>query len=287
MRRDGDADSAAVGTSTDASPAAIDDAPMWIQADPVEVERAVMNLVLNARDAIKARGSVRVSVRTSDEVLGAASERTPVALLTVEDDGEGMSAEVERRIFEPFFTTRGEHGGHGLGLSAVYGLAKSAGGRVDVRSRPGEGATFTLSLPRVSAPDVHEQVTESFQDLAGNSFCVLVVEDSEDVRSLLSEVLEDAGYRVLTAVDGVGALAVLESDQNIQLVVSDVMMPNLDGIELATELSKRQPDLPVILMSGYAPSHTELEGVKQLHKPFSIDTLLALVENSLAEVRAT
>ena len=258
------------------------DEEVWIRADSVEVERAVMNLVRNARDAIDGQGKVRVSV-TRSEATTASGEVEPVAILMVEDDGEGMSAEVERRIFEPFFTTRGEHGGHGLGLSAVYGVAKAAGGRVDVRSRPGEGATFTLSLPLVS-PRHKGEASQARPRLSTTRVKrVLVVEDSPDVKELITEVLKEAAYEVVSADDGVEALEVLKADGDIQLVISDVMMPRMDGNVLAKRLEEDYPQLPLILMSGYAPSDRAAGGSVQLQKPFAIDELLALVENIIDE----
>ncbi|MGB0588649.1 MAG: ATP-binding protein [Myxococcota bacterium] len=256
--------------------------PLWVSADPVEIERAILNLVMNARDAVQESGSVSVSVHRTETTLEDGESAVPTATLRVEDDGVGMTAEVERRIFEPFFTTRAEQGGHGLGLSSVYGLVNLTGGQIDVRSRPGEGARFDVILPLVT---VNQEVSPPVRPVMRRpltSARILVVEDSEDVRSLLTEVLQDAGYSVLTAEDGTHGLELLEANDGIQLVVSDVVMPRLGGVELAELVRSRYPKLPVILMSGYGPGASELEGIAQLHKPFTIDELLTVVSAALS-----
>jgi signal transduction histidine kinase/ActR/RegA family two-component response regulator len=263
----------------------LSDGPLWVSADPVEIERAILNLVMNARDAIREAGTVAVSVHRAETTLDESVGEVPTATLRVQDDGEGMSAEVERRIFEPFFTTRAEQGGHGLGLSGLYGLAKRSGGEVKVQSRPNEGACFDVIFPLVPV-DV-----DRAPPLAPVSRCrlvsaqILIVEDSEDVRSLLTEVLTDKEYRVLTAADGSDALEVLERHDDVQLVVSDVVMPRLGGVELTEVIRGRYPHLPVILMSGYGPGAADLKGVARLHKPFTIVELLSAVSAALSTAK--
>jgi len=255
--------------------------PLWIRADPVEVERAVMNLVINSRDAIDDTGTIRVSVGHGVRSVAARDATQPTAVLTVEDDGRGMTPEVERRIFEPFFTTRSDQGGHGLGLAAVYGLAKLAGGEVTVRSRPGEGARFEVTLPLVPAPEQASPRLRLAPPPARRPTQIMVVEDSEDVRDLVCDVLRDAGYEVTAATDGQEALELFDAGASVGLVISDVVMPRLGGIELTRELRRRTPELPVVLMSGYAPNEAEVPEVPRLHKPFAIDTFLETVRAAI------
>jgi signal transduction histidine kinase len=225
-----------------------------VLADPVQMEQVVLNLVLNARDAMPRGGTV--DIRTTNVNLDAADPRCPPAhagafvLLSVGDSGAGMAPDVAARVFEPFFTTKEE--GTGLGLATVYGIVQQSGGSIHVESEPGRGSVFRVHLPRVDpARRVHPR-QESVEPQAAGSGTLLVVEDNAAVRGFARDALEHLGYRVLTAGTGREALELCElCEAGIDLVITDVIMPGISGPELARRLRGRWPATRVLYASGY------------------------------------
>jgi two-component system cell cycle sensor histidine kinase/response regulator CckA len=254
-----------------------------VTADAGQIEQVIMNLVVNARDAMPDGGTLRVT--TANVTLAEdAAERgsdTPAGdyvVLAVTDSGHGMDPETAGRIFEPFFTTKERGAGTGLGLSTVYGIAKQFGGDIEVDSEPGVGTTFRLYFPRVSAaPEAFRaQPVDDGRSLRGTE-TVLLVEDEEALRSLGKEILEAYGYTVILARDGLEALQVAHNGaESIQLLMTDILMPKMGGIELAEQLSALHADLKVLYTSGYNDSGAGLhrvDGSRYLQKPYSMQQL--------------
>ncbi len=257
----------------------VPDAPCFIDADPSQFDTAIINMVVNARDAMDGRGQLTVEVREVSQMPAsrahAVVEATFVAV-SLTDTGTGIPAEALERIFEPFFTTKGVGKGTGLGLSQVYGFAKQSGGEVMVESQVGKGSNFTLYLPEVTAPTdvVAESEPEPLVD--GHGTRVLVVEDNQDVGTFTTQTLAELGYVTVWAPDAEHALQRLaESADHFDIVFSDVVMPGMGGIELGQEVRRLYPSLPVVLTSGY--SHVLAQngtyGFELLHKPYSVEQL--------------
>ncbi|MBI2156031.1 MAG: GAF domain-containing protein, partial [Candidatus Rokubacteria bacterium] len=262
-----------------------------VKADPGQLEQVLMNLAVNARDAMPEGG--RLVIETATVELGEAFVRErpgarpgPHVRLSVTDEGAGMTPEVRARVFEPFFTTKEKGRGTGLGLSTVYGIVKQHNGTIDVRSAPGEGTAFEIYLPRVDT----EAIVETEEGTAGaprGSETVLLVEDEDEVRELAREILEMAGYTVLEAPHGPDALRLCRHHQGpIHLLLSDVVMPQMSGRELARQLVALRPDTKVAYMSGYTDDALGHHGVLDpdvvlLPKPFTPDSLVAGVRRAL------
>jgi signal transduction histidine kinase len=262
-----------------------------VKADPGQLEQVLMNLAVNARDAMPQGG--RLVIETATVELGEAFVRErpgarpgPHVRLSVTDEGAGMTPEVQARMFEPFFTTKETGRGTGLGLSTVYGIVKQHNGYIDVRSAPGEGTVFEIYLPRVDT----EAIVETEEGTAGaprGSETILLVEDEDEVRELAREILEMNGYTVLAAPHGPDALRVCRHHQGpIHLLLSDVVMPQMSGRELARQLAAVRPDTKVAYMSGYTDDALGHHGVLDpdvvlLPKPFTPDSLLAGVRRAL------
>jgi two-component system cell cycle sensor histidine kinase/response regulator CckA len=275
---------------------------LWpVKADVNQFEQVVVNLAVNARDAMPGGG--KLSIRTRNVPLAEAGKLAvsgmPAAdyvLVEVADTGTGMSAEVMEKIFEPFFTTKEVGKGTGLGLSTVFGIVKQSGGFLDVESALGRGTTFRIYLPRyVREP---EEADETFEepkaearrpatDLTGQG-TILLVEDEDPVRAVNARALTARGYTVLEAASGVEALAIIKDrGAPVDLVVSDVVMPEMDGPTLLGELRDLYPDLKVIFVSGYAEDAfkknlPEGEEFNFLPKPFSLRQLVETVKQVLA-----
>ena len=259
-----------------------EDAPdLWpALIDPAHVGQALMNLCVNARDAMPDGGRLRV--RTYNAPAGSVPGRAgDHVVLEVSDTGQGISPELLERIWEPFFTTRGPSHGPGLGLSVVHGIVEQHGGHIDCESAPGQGTTFRIHLPR------HVAEQRPSATAPGQGEVVLVVDDEESVRALARSVLERLGYRVLQAADGVQALdLVREMGAAIQLVILDQTMPRLSGSETLRQMRKIAPALPVVLTSGYEPGGGPQGGADPqadgfLPKPYAPETMSRVVRNLL------
>jgi len=260
-----------------------------VVADPIHLDQVLMNLVVNARDAMPEGGTITIATRNAvDADDDGASELDRAVrdyvVLTVSDTGIGMTRDVLARIFEPFFTTKERGRGTGLGLAAVFGIVKQLRGAVRVASEPGRGTTFTILLPKTS----EEPETEGASDRQGaevGTETVLLVEDESGVRRFVLTVLERHGYRVLEADSSEAAIARLaRHDGPLDLLLTDVMLSGRDGAHLAAELRRSQPALPVVFMSGYAdPKLLKAlpSGTNVLHKPFTAHTLLTRVRGAL------
>lgn len=257
--------------------------PGSVIVDPTELQQVVLNLCSNARDAIVGNGHIEL-------VLDDGGADAPAELagrcvrLRVRDDGVGMDAETKARLFEPYHTTRGDRGGHGLGLAVVHGIVTSLGGAVHVDSAPGRGATFDVYLPRSTEPVLEARPVPA---PVGGLEHLLLVDDEPLVRTATRRLLESIGYRVTMAVDGADALArVRAAPGAYALVLSDVIMPRLSGVELARVLKDEHPSVPVVLISGYSDGLQLTEaaalGVHHvLAKPVSRDELAAAVRSAL------
>lgn len=268
---------------------------LWrIRMDPSQVDQIVANLVVNARDALlDAAVERRIVVETRNAVLRAAAgagttDRTPgeYAVLAVRDNGPGLSAQAREHAFEPFFTTKGPGRGTGLGLSTVYGIARQNGGFARVQSEPGRGACFEVYLPR--SREAEEELREAPMAARGGAETILLVEDHAMVRRAGTRMLESLGYRVLGAAGPEEALRAAESHAGpIDLVLTDVVMPMMNGVELVRRLRQRRPGLRHLFMSGYtenviADRQVLKTGVLLLEKPFGLERLDAMVRRALA-----
>jgi two-component system cell cycle sensor histidine kinase/response regulator CckA len=243
-----------------------------ILVDPAQIEQALVNLILNARDALPSGGQVRI-VTGNVEMEG-----EPYASVSVTDTGTGMDPETRGRIFEPFFTTK-QGGGRGLGLSTVYGIVEQGGGRITVQSEPEHGSTFTLYFPRYWGPG--EPIGTQPRRMPGvGTETLLLVEDEAAVRSSVRRLLEWHGYTVLEARNGAEAIRVYDAQEGrIDLILTDVVMPEMGGHELVELLRARHPDLRVLFMSGYAERAFVSNGLMPagtgyLEKPFTVETLM-------------
>jgi len=256
-------------------------AGLWrTKVDPAQLENVLINMAVNARDAMPEGGKLTIetaNARLDDDYAAAHAEVTPgqYVLLAVTDDGVGMSPDIVERAFEPFFTTKGVGQGTGLGLSMIYGLVKQSGGHVKIYSEPDHGTTLRVYLPRSHEP---ETVTEAEPPLVeiGEDLLetILVVEDDAEVRQLAMSVLKSLGYAALEAGDAESALAVLDLRPEIALLFTDVVLPGgVNGAQLARLAHERYPDLKVLYTSGYTDNaivHRGVldEGAEMIGKPF-------------------
>jgi PAS domain S-box-containing protein len=265
---------------------AIDQPLGTIYADPTQVEQVMMNLVINARDAMPGGGKIEIAAANVD--LDASSHpgiaAGPYVQITVKDTGIGMDEATISRIFEPFFTTKEEGKGTGLGLSTVLGIVQQTGGQIWVESEPGRGSTFRFCLPRSEQAAGPEQAPRPKPTDLRGSETILLVEDHDQLRDALHTVLERHGYRVIDAHDGGEAFLICENPGKIDLVLSDVVMPRVKGTELAERISVLRPGTPVLLMSGHVQDPALREGKMPgafLQKPVSIHTLLTAIRELL------
>ncbi len=251
------------------------DEPLCTRADPIQLHQVLLNLALNARDAMPNGGqlTLRLGQTLLDEAeatrLGSLAAG-PYAEWTLTDTGIGMSAEVQTHLFEPFFTTKAPGAGTGLGLSTVYAIVARFGGAIMVESAPEQGSTFRIWLPLATEPCKAAAAPEVARvTLRGGSERILVVDDNEAVLRFLCESLRRLGYQVDSATDGIDALTKLSTAGALpSLVLSDVVMPRLDGYGLAREIAEHYPSLPLILMSGCTPSAESAEGAQSRNTPF-------------------
>ena len=268
-----------------------------VKADPMQIEQVIMNLALNARDAMPHGGTL--SIETSNVELDhlytgqhPGSQVGTYVQLTVRDTGIGMDAETKRRVFEPFFTTKEIGKGTGLGLSVVYGIIKQSGGYIEVTSEPQTGSRFTVYLPRLSTAVALSQSQEPGRTLVTGRESILVVEDEQAVRSLILRLLGQQGYGVLEASDGDEALrTVIQAPNAIHLLITDLVMPRLGGFELAQRLRGQWPQLKVLYMSGYSDDTLLRQeglpvGADFLQKPFTPDALSRKVREVLDKPKA-
>jgi PAS domain S-box-containing protein len=264
------------------------DEPCLVEVDQGQLEQVLLNLAANARDAMPDGGTLAIEVSRSKgaSALAGRASRGPSVVMTVTDTGLGMSDDVQARIFEPFFTTKPAGSGTGLGLAMVYGAVEQNGGSIDVVSKPGRGSTFRIQLPEKRGQKAPRP--ELPTDLPRGSETVLLVEDEAAVRDVTREQLESLGYRVLSCADAKEALAACAGHaEPLHLLLTDVVMPGMNGRELAERLTAGRPDLRVLYTSGYGEDviarHGVLEpGVLLLQKPYALPKLAGLVRTALA-----
>lgn len=264
--------------------------PYFIVADRSQFDTAIVNMGINARDAMRGEGRLTIStgpVSGIPPIRGHAAVAGDFVAVTVADTGSGIARDHLDNIFEPFFTTKGVGQGTGLGLSQVIGFAKQSGGDIRVDSTLGEGTTFTLYLPRVSPETTEQQEKEEPSRVDGDGACILVVEDNEDVGNFATAALRELGYDSVLATDALAALAalaLLEANAGrFHVVFSDVVMPGMSGLDLGQEVRRRYPDLPVILTSGYSHvlAQNGRHGFELLHKPYSIEQLSRVLRKAV------
>src|SRR6516164_6831534 len=263
-----------------------------VYADPGQIEQVILNLIVNARDAMPNGG--KLQVQTSNSRLhsdpgraGAEGQSGRFVLLEVTDTGTGMDQETQAHIFEPFFTTKEKGKGTGLGLATVYGIVKQSGGFIWVYSEVGKGTSFKIYIPRIDQAEEHIGTSTPSAEVPTGTETVLLTEDEQDVRQIAREFLESGGYKVIEAKDATEAKRLAaEHRGNIDLLVTDMVMPGMTGQELAVHLQSEQPGLCVVFMSGYSErAATEMADadptVRLLTKPFSRSALLRAVREIL------
>jgi signal transduction histidine kinase/ActR/RegA family two-component response regulator len=267
--------------------------PSWVKVDPGQLEQVLLNLAINARDAMPRGGRLTIGTRSvdlagSDDAGGSADpERGTRVAISISDSGEGMSQEVQGHLFEPFFTTKEVGKGTGLGLATVYGIVKQSGGDVSVESESGRGTTFTIVLPSTQPPAGTLKSLGAHGALPSGTETVLVVEDEEAVRRLVRSVLESTGYKVIDARSGREAVeAVCAHPGQIRIVVTDVVMPDINGREVASRICGIDPGIKVLYMSGYTDDVILRNGIVEsgvpfLQKPFSSLALARKVREML------
>jgi CheY-like chemotaxis protein len=265
---------------------------LWtIEADANQLESAVLNLAVNARDAMPQGGKLTIETGNTfldDRYVETSAEVTPgqYVLIAVSDSGAGIPKDVLSRVFEPFYTTKEVGRGTGLGLSMVYGFVKQSGGHVTIYSETGEGTTVKMYFPRYHGSGVVEDVFIPVAAGGSAGEVVLVVEDNEDVRSYSVTILKEMGYQILEAGAVEGALSILQTDQRIDLLFTDVVLPGRSGRVLADEARKMRPGLKVLFTTGYSRNaivhHGRVDpGVQLLSKPFTYEQLAARVRDIL------
>ncbi|WP_249142458.1 PAS domain-containing sensor histidine kinase [Bradyrhizobium sp. AUGA SZCCT0160] len=262
-------------------------------ADIAQFETALINLAVNARDAMEGEGRLAISVRKAHSIpaLRAQTARSgDFVAIAMTDTGLGITPEHIEAIFEPFFTTKEVGKGTGLGLSQAFGFAKQSGGDIAVLSEPGQGATFTIYLPQAAMPTQAAEAAAAGQEPGprGRGYRVLVVEDNDDVGQFSTELLEDLGYMVRRADNADTALAILAEDEfAADLVFSDVIMPGMNGVELAGVIRERYPGLPVVLTSGYSNVLAENahRGFELIQKPYSVESLSRILRKAISDAR--
>nr|WP_301311669.1 ATP-binding protein [Azospirillum lipoferum] len=255
---------------------------LWpVEVDPTQFELAILNLAVNARDAMPEGGRLRVTARNRP-AIGASGDLVQV---TVADTGTGMEPEVKARVFEPFFTTKEVGKGSGLGLAQVYGFTRQSSGRVEIDSAPGRGTAVSLFLPRTAKPVAAPAAERALDTARGAGRRLLLVEDDPVVGSMVAAALDEIGYAVLRAANAEEALGLLtDGDLRIDLLFSDVVMPGaMNGVDLAHTARRLRPGLPVVLTTGYSEDIARIEGVRVLPKPYRVGALAELLDAALGE----
>jgi len=265
--------------------------PAVIRIDPTQLEQAILNLVLNARDALPAGGHITLDVAHAPRSPMEVPPDQPCAggeyvSLRVVDNGVGISPEARAHLFEPFFTTKAVGKGTGLGLASVYGIVRQSNGFITVESEPGAGSVFTMSFPAVSRTSDTPAALSAEAVGESHGETVLLVEDEDAVRVIISAVLRRHGYRVLEASDPLRACEIFEAHSHIDLLLTDVVMPAMNGPALAQRLIGIRPQLRVLFISGYAdllmPLGADNPNVSFLGKPFRASVLTERVRAMLA-----
>lgn len=266
-----------------------------VMADPSQLEQVLLNLVVNARDAMPGGGAITISARNADldqefSTTHLTVTPGPYVLLSVADEGIGMDAATREKLFEPFFTTKPIGKGTGLGLSTVYGIVKQSGGTIWVYSEPGKGSVFNIYLPVCRHAVAEPPASPEPAPPAADDRTILLVEDDERLRNSFSAMLRRRGYRVLEAANGRVALEICERDgENVHLLLTDVVMPDMNGFALAKQVHERLRNLPVLFMSGYTSETVESAGIENpgaldfLQKPFDTNSLVRKVHEVLAK----
>lgn len=272
---------------------------VFIKADSNQIDQILMNLAVNARDAIHDGGKLTIKTYSytihDGEIIGHVESLSPgnYAVVDVTDTGSGMSKDTISQIFEPFFTTKKVGKGTGLGLATVYGIIKQSNGGIEVDSQIGKGTTFRIYFPRIEPGEEevfeHEkaEITPVVSASVDEQYTILLVEDQEMVRDLVTEILEDEGFKVITAYNGLNALKVTkEYTDPIDLMLTDVIMPEMNGRELAKRIEGEKPELKIIFMSGYTGEEMRNRGVLEpgtnfIQKPFTPDALVDKVREVL------
>jgi nitrogen-specific signal transduction histidine kinase/CheY-like chemotaxis protein len=267
----------------------------WVRVDPTQLEQVIMNLALNARDAMPTGGTVTISLHNLE---GADPDRPdpdltagPFVRISVADTGVGMDDETKAQIFDPFYTTKSEGQGTGFGLSTVFGIVAQSGGQVQVETAPGKGSTFHVDLPRVVGKSAAAKPTR-IERIRRGSGTILLAEDDPSVRLFARRSLESAGYTVYAAAGAEDAIKASEHwSSSIEVLVSDVVMPGMHGHELALLIRKSRPGIGIVLMSGYTDHalgrDTELGPIEFLNKPFTAAALSGAVGRAADAVRLT
>jgi CheY-like chemotaxis protein len=263
-----------------------------VKADPGQIEQVIINLAVNAKDAMPKGG--RLTIETANTELDDSYARAHVAvtpgpyvMIAVSDTGTGMPPEVRDRVFEPFFTTKGKGKGTGLGLSTVYGIVKQSGGNIWIYSESGKGTTLKIYLPRVDEPAEEVKTQAVGEEFPLGSETILIVEDDKEVRNLAVRILKRQGYTVLDGSYGAEAFNACRQHKGpIHLLVTDVVMPGMDGRALSESLSKLHPEMKVLYMSGYTDDaiirHGVMEkGMNYIQKPFTVNGLTNKVREVL------
>ncbi|HXB22654.1 MAG TPA: response regulator [Candidatus Solibacter sp.] len=263
-----------------------------VTIDPSHMEQILMNIIINARDAMPKGGTLTIETGIEDVTSGSLEPQLSsiaghYALLAISDTGQGMDADTKDRIFDPFFTTKEKGKGTGLGLATVHGIIKHAGGHITVYSEPGQGATFKIFLPLASTR-LPELLPEDNIPILGQGETILLVEDDPSLRATVQEFLAESGYQVLTANDGLEAKAIVDQGKRIELLLTDAVMPRMSGPELIASLESKYPDMKTILMTGYTDDvdgrQIMARSARVIQKPF---TRHALLEKMRAVLDAT
>ena len=270
----------------------LSDHPCFVKADVSQFETAVVNLAVNARDAMDGEGSLVLHLegdRPMPEIRGHAGAPGPFVVVTITDSGVGIAPELQGRIFEPFFTTKEVGKGTGLGLSQVFGFSKQSGGDVSVDSHVGKGTAMHLYLPQVAEQPSVQAPDDLQEDTSGAGHRVLIVEDNIEVGQFASQILKDLGYVTTWASNGQEALDQLEGAESFDIIFSDVVMPGMGGIELAKRVRQRWSGMPVVLASGYSHALAQegTHGFELLRKPYSADQLSRVFRRVLRDAHPT